>query len=72
MNHDETNSSFKASDGEMYFGGNNGFVAFYPDQVEVRQSRYSPPLLITSLRLSGDPLPVDSAVWMKRQISFPG
>lgn len=67
-----TNSSFKASDGEMYFGGNNGFVAFYPDQVEVRQSRYNPPLVITSLRLSGDPLPVDSAVWMKHQISFPG
>lgn len=67
-----TNSSFKADDGEMYFGGNNGFVAFYPDQIEVRQSRYNPPLVITSLRLSGDPLPVDSAVWMKHQISFPG
>lgn len=67
-----TNSAFKASDGEMYFGGNNGFVSFYPDQVEVRQSRYNPPLVITSLRLSGDPLPVDSAVWMKHQISFPG
>lgn len=67
-----TNSSFKASNGEMYFGGNNGFVSFYPDQVEVRQSRYNPPLVITSLQLSGDPLPVDSAVWMKHQISFPG
>lgn len=67
-----TNSSFKASDGEMYFGGNNGFISFYPDQIEVRQSRYNPPLVITSLRLSGDPLPADSAVWMKHQISFPG
>ena len=67
-----TSSAFVAEDGEMFFGGNNGFVSFYPDQIEIRQSRFAPPVLITSLSLSGKPMVLDSAVWVKRHITFKG
>lgn len=67
-----TGSAMVTEEGEMFFGGNNGFISFFPDQVEIRQSRYEPPLLINSLSLSGKSMQLDSAVWMKQRISFPG
>ncbi|MEZ4851865.1 MAG: hypothetical protein R3B93_25285 [Bacteroidia bacterium] len=49
-----SNSYYQAEDGEMYFGGNNGFVSFYPDQVSKNLSSFSPPLQITDIKLSGE------------------
>lgn len=42
-------SSYKASDGKFYFGGINGFNAFYPDQLT--DNEYIPPVLITGFKL---------------------
>ena len=42
-------SSYKAKNGVFYFGGINGFNAFYPDQL--KQNPYMPPVAITSFIL---------------------
>ncbi|MCU4164727.1 hybrid sensor histidine kinase/response regulator transcription factor [Carboxylicivirga caseinilyticus] len=54
-------SSFKASDGKFYFGGINGFNAFYPDQI--KDNSYIPPVHITNFELLevDQPLKADSA-----------
>lgn len=67
-----TNSFMKTSEGEMFFGGNNGYISFYPEEVEVRQSQFRPPLRITSLMLSGDPVQLKKAPWITKEIEYPG
>ena len=42
-------ASFKNKSGEMYFGGINGFVSFYPDLINVDTTR--PPVAFTSFRV---------------------
>jgi signal transduction histidine kinase/ligand-binding sensor domain-containing protein/DNA-binding response OmpR family regulator len=39
------NSRFKASDGQMFFGGINGFSSFYPEQL--KDNDFVPPVYIT-------------------------
>nr|NIM12460.1 PAS domain-containing protein [Candidatus Aminicenantes bacterium]NIM79166.1 PAS domain-containing protein [Candidatus Aminicenantes bacterium]NIN18451.1 PAS domain-containing protein [Candidatus Aminicenantes bacterium]NIN42339.1 PAS domain-containing protein [Candidatus Aminicenantes bacterium]NIN85105.1 PAS domain-containing protein [Candidatus Aminicenantes bacterium] len=39
----------KSSDGEMFFGGTNGFNSFYPDRIE--PNRNEPPIVITNFEL---------------------
>lgn len=39
-------SSYKSSDGEMFFGGINGFNSFYPDSLKF--NNHKPPVVITS------------------------
>ena len=39
----------KSSSGEMFFGGINGFNAFYPD--DVKDNPYAPPIVITDFQL---------------------
>ncbi len=46
--------------GEMFFGGVNGFNAFYPDRV--RDSSFIPPIVLTALTGEGKPLPLDRAI----------
>jgi len=40
---------FKRPDGEMFFGGINGFTAFYPENIE--DNPYIPPVVITKLQI---------------------
>ncbi|MCP4589120.1 MAG: histidine kinase, partial [bacterium] len=40
---------FRGQDGEMYFGGPNGFDAFHPDQIE--DNAYVPPVAITAFKV---------------------
>lgn len=49
-------SALKTSDGKMYFGGINGFNAFYPDQI-LNPIAFSP-LVITSLQVFNKPLEI--------------
>ncbi len=41
------NAVFKASDGEMFFGGIDGLLSFYPDSL--KDNNFIPPIRITSL-----------------------
>lgn len=47
-------SSFKASNGKIYFGGINGFNSFYPQELITNINEVVPPIEITGLRLLGD------------------
>lgn len=40
---------YKSKDGEMFFGGMNGYNAFYPD--EVNDNPYVPPIVFTDFRI---------------------
>ena len=50
---------FKNRDGRMFFGGEGGVVAFYPDSL--RENTYLPPVVITSFKVFDRPLLPDNA-----------
>ncbi|MGQ1891596.1 hybrid sensor histidine kinase/response regulator transcription factor [Thermophagus sp. OGC60D27] len=50
-------STYKARNGKFYFGGINGFNAFYPN--DLKTNKYVPPVLITKFELLDSP---DSAL----------
>ena len=41
-------------DGEMFFGGSNGFNAFFPENI--RDNPYVPPVVITSFKIFNKPV----------------
>lgn len=45
----EANACLKAKNGEMYFGGLNGFNTFYPSQITINQ--FIPPVYITDFQI---------------------
>lgn len=49
-----SDNTFLAKDGEMFFGGMGGVVSFYPDSVDVdKTEQFNSPLLITDFKVSG-------------------
>lgn len=48
----------KASDGSMYFGGNNGFNHFFPD--DIQNAPFDPPLLITNFQVFNKDVPIET------------
>ncbi len=54
----EDNSCLITRDGELYFGGSNGFNAFYPDRITT--NRFVPPVYITEFQLSNKKVDVHS------------
>ncbi|MCP4147722.1 MAG: helix-turn-helix domain-containing protein [bacterium] len=51
---------FKNRQGEMFFGGNNGFNIFHPDNI--KESTYVPPIVITGFTVLNKPVPIGSPV----------
>lgn len=47
-------SSFKSSDGKLYFGSINGFVSFYPQNLNQNRNAVIPPVAITGIQLLDD------------------
>jgi ligand-binding sensor domain-containing protein/signal transduction histidine kinase len=47
---------YQGRDGEMFFGGSNGFNAFFP--TNVRDNPYVPPVVITSFKIFNKPVPI--------------
>ncbi|RYY58060.1 MAG: hybrid sensor histidine kinase/response regulator [Chitinophagaceae bacterium] len=45
----EANAYMKTRDGEIYFGGVNGFNSFYPENI--RQNTFKPPVYLTAMLL---------------------
>ena len=65
----EANSYLKARDGEMFFGGINGFNIFYPD--DIRINNFVPPVYITDFQLfNKNILPGQKDSLLKTDISF--
>lgn len=50
-------SCYKARDGEMFFGGPNGFNAFYPDSIE--DNDFIPPIVITNFQIFNEPVVIN-------------
>ena len=73
----EANAFLKARDGEMYFGGINGFNCFYPGTI--RANPFIPPVYITGFQLSnkkmnpgeeGSPLQKDISLTKEIRLSY--
>ena len=69
---------YKSIDGEMFFGGINGFNSFYPKQI--KENKFIPPVYITNLKIlnniisvkndSGSNSTLDSSVFIKKEITL--
>ena len=59
-------------DGQLFFGGNDGFISFYPD--EIKKSNFKPNLLITNLTIRGKDInslnEIGDANETSKQVSF--
>jgi ligand-binding sensor domain-containing protein/signal transduction histidine kinase len=55
-------------DGEMFFGGSNGFNAFFPENV--RDNPYVPPVVITSFKIFNKPVPIGARSVLKKAIPY--
>jgi signal transduction histidine kinase/DNA-binding response OmpR family regulator/streptogramin lyase len=49
-------AAFKSKSGEIFFGGVNGFNAFYPDKIQ--DNPYIPPVVITDFKLFNKTVPI--------------
>jgi signal transduction histidine kinase/ligand-binding sensor domain-containing protein len=61
---------YKSPNGEMFFGGYSGGVAFYPSRLATVPSiAYVPPVALTEFRLSGNPVEVGDHSPLDKTIS---
>jgi len=60
-------SAYKRLSGELYFGGINGFNAFFPSRI--RRNRHVPPVVITDFKIFNEPVPVGPDSPLKTVIS---
>ncbi|HEX7367170.1 MAG TPA: two-component regulator propeller domain-containing protein, partial [Pelobium sp.] len=61
------NSSFKAADGELFFGGISGLTYFYPKNI--RLNRYQPKIFITNLKINNTNVTVDEKIDHKKLLT---
>lgn len=65
----ESNSTLKTKDGEMFFGGVNGFNSFYPEQIT--SNNFIPPVYLTDFQLFNRSIkPGSKDSILKTDISF--
>jgi tRNA A-37 threonylcarbamoyl transferase component Bud32/sugar lactone lactonase YvrE len=58
---------FKSGDGEMFFGGSNGFNAFYP--YKITDNPHVPPIVITDFQILNDPVKIGPNSPLKQSIT---
>jgi len=51
--------ALKTKDGEMFFGGADGFNSFYPDRIKSNQNKNIPPVVIIGLKIFNSPVEID-------------
>lgn len=59
------NSFYKASNGEMFFGGHNGLTSFFPDKLETNS--YIAPVVFTDLKLFNIPVEINNKTDLLKQ-----
>jgi signal transduction histidine kinase/ligand-binding sensor domain-containing protein len=59
---------YQSPDGEMFFGGSNGFNAFFPENIH--DNAYVPPVVITSLKVFNKPVPIGVQSLLKKAIPY--
>jgi signal transduction histidine kinase/ligand-binding sensor domain-containing protein len=50
--------AIKTKDGEMFFGGPDGFNSFYPDRMTQNQNQNIPPVVLTGLKVFNKPVKI--------------
>ena len=60
---------FKSPSGEMFFGGINGFNAFFPERVDLGNPS-APPVVVTSLTRNGETVALDQPVENVRELTL--
>jgi len=58
---------YKSNDNELFFGGINGFNAFYPDDIHINESK--PKAIITNFYLFNEPVEINEESVLKKHIS---
>ena len=61
-------ASYKNKSGEVFFGGTNGFVRFYPDSI--RDNPYVPPIVITAFKKFDKPVQLDTTISEKKVLEL--
>jgi signal transduction histidine kinase/DNA-binding response OmpR family regulator/ligand-binding sensor domain-containing protein len=61
-------SACRTNNGEMYFGGENGFIRFHPDSI--KENTYIPPVVITSFQKFEKPFPFRKEVKLSYSDNF--
>ena len=61
-------ASFKSAKGELFFGGVEGFNAFYPDQI--LHDTIAPKVVITALKIFNQPVEVHKSKVLKKSIAY--
>ncbi|NQU51758.1 MAG: hypothetical protein HQ522_04390, partial [Bacteroidetes bacterium] len=59
-------AAYKASNGEMYFGGKNGFSVFHPDKIKM--SNYKPLIVFTDFKLYQESVAIGQESPLKKNI----
>jgi transcriptional regulator with GAF, ATPase, and Fis domain len=59
---------YKSQDGRLFFGGENGVIAFYPDSL--KDNPYIPPVVITRFNVFDKPLPLPAALSSLKEIKL--
>jgi len=53
-----TNAFFKSSNGEMFFGGYNGFISFFPNRIQTNNKAAT--MVITGLKVDNKPIKINA------------
>lgn len=61
-------SYFQAPDGEMFFGGVNGFNAFYPNKI--KENKIVPPVYLTAFKIFDKPLKLNRPISYVKKIKL--
>ena len=59
---------YQCRDGEMFFGGSNGFNAFFPENV--RDDPFVPPVMVTSFKIFNKAVPIGAQSALKKAIPY--
>ncbi len=59
---------YKSQDGRLFFGGEGGVIAFYPDSI--KDNPYIPPVVITSFKVFDKPLPQKRALFSLKELQL--
>jgi len=63
------NAYYRTADGELFFGGVNGFNRFYPEQFQI--SSYTPNVHIYNLRVNEEPYQTDHYIGEVKKLTLP-
>ena len=59
---------YQGSNGELFFGGSNGFNAFFPEKVQ--NNPYVPPVALTSFRIFNKPVPIGGESVLSSAVAY--